>query len=206
MLYSIIRLTFLVIAIIVIVIITRKTGRISALSCGLAVLACLTVADMRFPIENITGYLKTPQQAFSYCHSGEIKVTEEGENSALIIYEDDESLEVNAVTKGKRGWKVNPFFSYSTVYSEKLSGENLNCNLEIYRAKDTDDYYVLIDNRFTSENADISDNRQSEFRCTENPAGNGVTAKSYTFYAYVKDIGDDYEIKINDETVKINIG
>ncbi len=51
----------------------------------------------------------------------------------------------------------------------------------------------------------VSDNRKSVFWSVEEP--DQVTFKnSYSFYGYVEDISNEYQIQVNGETIEIKIG
>lgn len=207
MLYSLIRWLIILIVIASIIIVSKMSKKKKYIIIILIIVFFVSFifVDIKFPIENYFINFKTPQKAFSYYNNGIILDVIEGSESALIIYKDDDSSGISIIPKSDDSWQINPFFSYDTVYKKKLYTKEIDCDVTIFQSKKTDDYYIEIDNWFTAQKVNISDNRGTNFLCFEESSAE-ITIKSYTFYAYVEDIDDNYTIQINDEIINILLG
>lgn len=204
--YSVLRWIFSVGSIILILIIAKKFKKKAlAIICGFAILIGVVAWDLHFPVENHFIHFKTAQQAFSYYNNGEILNVIEGKKSALVVYKGADSIGTSILHKKDIGWQINPLFSFDTVYNKKIIYKNVDCDIVIFQAKNTKDFYVNINFWFVGEKPIVSDNMKSSFWCVEEP--DLLTAKnSYSFYGYVEDINNQYQIQVNSETVDIKIG
>ena len=54
------------------------------------------------------------------------------------------------------------------------------------------------------EKPSISDNKNSDFWCFDEPNSN-MTDKTYFFFAYIEDVDKDYQLVINGELININV-
>ncbi len=204
--YGLIRWIFIISSIFLIFIIANKIKkRAIALIIGFALLTGTIAVDFRFPFENNFISFKTSKQAFSYSNKGEIIYTLEGSKSGLIIYRDDDAIGLSFLPKTqKERWKMDSAFSFVTVYDKSTDIKNVDYNITIYQIKKTNDYYVALDAWFVNEKPIVSDNKLSNFEFVERMYEN-TSRKSYSFYGYVGDLGDKYQIQVNGETIDIKI-
>lgn len=205
-LYSIFRGIFLVGSIITILILSNRCKkRAIAIICGFAILIGATALDLHFPFENNFVHFKTSQQAFSYYNNGKILNAIDGKNSTLIIYKSGNEIGTSIVPKRGTSWQINPLFSFDTVCLKSSKIKNSKCNIVIFQAKKTKDFYVNVIFWFKDEKPIVSDNRNSVFWYVEDP--DLITSKNlYSFYSYVEDIDSEYQIQVNGETIEIKIG
>lgn len=205
-LYSILRWIFLVCSAILILVLANKCKKKAlAIICGFAILIGAVIFDLHFPLENNFVHFKTAQQAFSYYNNGKILNEIDGKNSTLIIYKSDNEIGTSIIPKKGTNWQINPLFSFDTVCLKSINSENAKCNIVVFQAKNTKDFYVNVILWFEDGVPAVSDNRKSVFCSVEEP--DQVTFKnSYSFYGYVEDISNEYQIQVNGETIEIKIG
>ncbi len=165
---------------------------------------CLDLFGTIFPFENLFLHFSSPDKAFSYFNTGEIIEIMDGEESTLILYRDDGIDGFCILPKDHKGWKIRPFLSYDTVYQRKLYSQSVKCDIEVYHAKNTTDYYVAVDNWFVDSPINISDNRENEFFCVaEESSMKGMNF--YSYYTYVEELNDGYKIKVGDVSVSVSL-
>lgn len=70
--------------------------------------------------------------------------------------------------------------------------------INVYRCKNTDDYYLSICD-IDFDRCAISDNRNSEFIYSDNALDSRDEA--FIYYVYVKNINEQYQITVNGETI-----
>lgn len=207
MLFRIVRLLFLFIALLCLFILTnkyvKKHKRQLIVLVTIAVL-CLDLLGTIFPFENLFFYFPSPDKAFSYFNTGEIIGKMDGEESTLILYRDDRIDGFCILPKYYKGWQFRPFLSYDTVYQKKLYSQSVNCDIKVYRAKNTTDYYVAVDNWFVDNPINISDNRGSEFLCIAEESSI-EDVNFYSYYTYIEELNDGYKIKVGDVSVLISL-
>ncbi len=172
---------------------------------ALAILVGVTIAEAFFPAENVFYKFESVEQAFVHSEDGEFIKTIEGSSSGLVKYKKDNVMRVAVLPKGKNGtWKVKPFLYSRTVYKKSVRAGEDGCIVKVYSAKGTDDFYVEVLDFNSDNKADVSDNRGSDFWCYEESTA--PQAKVYSFYAFVKNLDNNYQFTINDKTVTVQLG
>lgn len=201
MISSIVSLIISTIVFIVLSIIFNKSDffkiKNKSIQLSLVISIILTVILSFIPFENAFMSFSSPQKAFSYYNDGEIKTILDGENSTMIIANDNNADQIDILpkTKEKDKWKIGNNFDINT--STKLISKNVI--IYIYNYNKTNDYYVTI-SIMDKNIKEISDNCNSEFHIVDKNK-----SPIYYFYAaYIKDYNDDYSIFINSKEIKIH--
>ena len=204
MLKVIILLFSLAVIVAVVLTIRKNNGRKKWLTIivGVLVFAIGVTLMSELPPEKFLREFSSPQEVFNYSQQGEIVKVIEGEKSAMVLYTDKGEKGQCLIAKGKSGWQLETLSTFKTVYFKQL--ENKKCTIMIFRIKGTDDYYVNVNSNFLDNEIKVSDSRNSDFFCIETPAPETEMC-AYTFYAYVPRIQDGYEIKINEEVLRISL-
>lgn len=142
--------------------------------------------------ENLFVTFSSPEAVYHYTKVGEIDSIIEGEVSDLVIsWNADKSRDYTIVKKNIDGWKISPFFKQRTV--DQKYAEHILLSVEHY--DNSQDYYVIV--MYTGANLiKIEDNRGSSFAASLDADG-----KSYTYFAYVEDYNEQYQIFINGELI-----
>lgn len=202
--YSIIRLIVVVSAVILIFTVSVKfKKKVLAIFCGFAILITAIAVDLCFPIENNFINFNTIQKAFSYSNKGEIVNVLEGKNSGLVVYKDNGTLGLCFLPKtAENEWKLDSAFSSEIFYSKYTKAQKADCNIIVYKIKQTNDFYIAIDIFCVDEVPIISDNFKSDFICIVRDASNKIE-NSYSFYTFVDSLKNNYEIYIFNESIQI---
>lgn len=205
MLYSILRWIFIVSSVTIIFIVSKKfKKKFVAMIIGFAILACAVFMDLYFPVENCFVKFKTAEQAFTYYNDGDILNKIEGVKSGIIIYKTDDAIGSEIVPKNGEHWKIGSVFSHNIVHKEIYTLNGTTYNIVVHHLNNTDDFYIEIDGWLLKEKPSISDNKNSDFWCFDEPNSN-MTDKTYFFFAYIEDVDKDYQLVINGELININV-
>lgn len=152
------------------------------------------------PIENLFITFSSPQNVFNYSVMGDINEVVEGRNSALILYTYKGSESNSIIPKVKGGWKIGTSLTYEEVFSKTLQSDSEKVfMISVYRCKHTNDYYVLVSDIFSKSIISISDNKNSMFQRNKSPIDS-----STSYYSYIDNIGQNYELTIDGEIIHIN--
>lgn len=201
--YSIIRSIFFTAFVVATIIIAdHSKERTLSIICCITVFAGLSALDLSYPVENIFYGFKTAQQAFSYSNDGEIKNVIEGSESGMVTYKSKGANEICILPKDGTKWKIKSTFYYKIVYEKTFSYKDELCNIIVFHAKGTDDYYVEVLDLNSHEKITVSDSRGSIFLLEEDD----MPFSNVIFYSYVKSVDDTYQIFINGCTVQITLG
>jgi len=153
-------------------------------------------------IENIFTFT-SPQSAFSYISSEEIRFLVEGKETTMIISSNQDLENYTIIPKTERGWKLSIGIDQRKIFRKTV---NLH-QISVLNCKNTSDYYVSVVD--VSETArqnplSISDSKGSSFQeFIKNP-----NSRSVTYMAYINDydgsLTGEYYLLINGEKVAIS--
>lgn len=149
------------------------------------------------PIENLFINFSTPEKAFYYLHSGDITATINGDSSALILYKNNDANSWVIVPKKNNSWKLDVFGFNRSLITKTVDRRMIN----VYNAKNTDDYYVTVWDPSATEIVGIADDQGTEFEHIEE--NNATSTKNVTYYGYVRNITDGYSLTIDGNEIKI---
>lgn len=147
------------------------------------------------PAENVFINFDSPEKAFHYLYSGDIQEVANGESSGLVIYTKNGALGQAIIPKNKNGWKLDVFQKNKSDTS-KIVNKNI---INIYRTRDTDDYYVMVWT-LTSDVSDISDSNGSVFMRVKNDNDSHISDGTI-FFAYVKSLDENYSLNIDGDNI-----
>ncbi len=158
----------------------------------------LTSLSSLLPVENLFISFPSVESVFDYTDSGDIKTVVEGEESALVIYENEDSFSSIVLPKTDDGYKIGTFFSHSTLSKTTT----LNAMITVDQASGTQDYYVEVSPTKNNFPVEVSDNRDSVF---EIYISENETTTNLYHYVYVKDLDESYQIIIDGVPLSIDI-
>lgn len=121
-----------------------------------------------------------------------------GKSSAMILYQNNDAISISILPKSEKGWKISTYFSYEKISSQTVSKRII----DVYRAKGTEDYYVLIQDPFASATVEVADNVGSTFQNLKED-NQGTNTQNITYYAYVYRMDSSYTLSINQESILI---
>ncbi len=172
----------------------RRWFRASAVALILALGAALAL----IPRKSVQTY-SSPEEAFRYKNQGEILLVLEGEQSAYVIAQQSGSTYAyDLVARDGDMWR--PVTGVSANPTVITSGSAV---IRIYRYDKTGDYYLSVTDG-GGQNVTVSDNCGSLFhRIGDTYAVSGGTFSAYTYYAYVPDLDDAYQLTINGRAVTL---
>ncbi len=201
MISTIITLIIGAIVFIVLSIIFRKSNSLKlknkSIPLSLVISIILTVILSFVPFENAFMSFSSPQKAFSYSYDSEIKAILDGENSTMIIADDNNTDQIDIIpkTKEKDKWKIGMGYNIKSVAN--LKGNGFYVFIDTYDK--SKDYYIYI-TTMNMENCEITDNCNSEFQLI--PDKPNSYYKNYA--AYIKNFNKNYSIFINNEEIKLS--
>lgn len=174
-----------------------KSSKLKNNGLKLSILISVVLSFVLFfiPFENAFISFSTPQKAFHYYTTGEIKAILDGENSTMIISGEDNEDQINIFpkTKDKTKWKIGMGYNIKSV--AKFNKKNVYIDIDTY--SHSDDYYIYI-NICNVNECKIYDSCDSEFKVIENE--NTVSYKTYA--AYIKDFDKNYTLSVNGEEIQ----
>lgn len=147
------------------------------------------------PVENLFVSFSSPQEVFQYSTIGTILDVVEGNDSAMIMYKNS-AISQTFIPRNEKGWKIGTSISQEQVVSTLVSPYYI-C---IYHVKNTNDFYVIVDEAYAEKKRQVEDNKNSYFQCIENKTLNSY---HYKYYSYVENIDSSYRIRINGEDIAI---
>lgn len=198
-----IRFIFWMIVVIVCFFIMRKHMRIHKFSRYLIVFiitGILLSLSALVPFENAFVTFSSPESAYRYIYMDKAKLVVEGEESALVIGKEKDTLIYSIIPESNTGWKLGIGLDINTSTSISNSSSNI-VSIWVDQYKDTEDYYITV---FDSDGAalDITDNRNSKFYHLDKSSVRDDET-FYTYYAYVHDLDDKYSLIVNGEVIPV---
>ncbi len=201
--YSIVRIFIFILFFLVFLILYKRKKKIlrgTVIAFSFVVAMALCSMSSLMPVENLFITFSSPQNVFNYSIMGNMGTVIEGKDSALILYSYRGSESYSVIPKAKNGWKIGTYLSYEEVFAKTWqNGDEKIHMIRVYECKHTNDYYVVIHNFFSKNPINISDNRNSLFQKNKSSID-----PSTTYYSYVYNIGQDYELTIDGEIIHIN--
>ena len=157
----------------------------------------LTTVSALLPIENIFVTFSSPQSAYNYNHSGDVKLIVDGEKTNFVVGVKGDVNIYAIIPKSDNGWKLGMSFDTKRVIQKISDG----VTIYMYQYKNTDDYYITVldTNGGLSK---ISDNLGSEFQYLDK-SNSTLNKTFYTYYAYINNFNDQYTLTVNDKTIKV---
>lgn len=147
------------------------------------------------PIENAFLEFSSPEKAFHYLYTGDVKSTIDGESSTMVLYTNNNASSWAIIPKSGNGWKLDVLQSNKDILSKTVDRYIIN----VFNARNTEDYYVTIWDTFTKDIIDITDSKGSKFQYIEEE-NKGTSDKNVKYFTYVKGLEDGYSITIGNET------
>lgn len=172
----------------------RNSGSIKAYTAAVFLGVAIILNFM--PVENLIIGFSTPESAFSYNNSGEIKEICEYENCALVIAATgDGELTTHVLPKKDGKWKLE------TTYNRRRDVTTKSyCMVERLYVPNSDDCFVIITHSTSGNIADVptnvADSRNTKFTAVSYP--DMITF----YYGFVEDMDDGYTIHVDGEKIK----
>lgn len=148
------------------------------------------------PIENAFIEFSSPDAAYHYNHSGEVRLIVAGEKNDFIVGDKGDVYAYAIVPKSNGHWKIGMGFDTKRIFQATSDG----IVIYVYQYKNSSDYFVtVLDTK--GGKLDIIDSHNSDFKCLED--SNSTLGKEfYTYYAYVGGFDADYCITIDGQTFR----
>lgn len=157
----------------------------------------LSVMSFIIPIENVFVTFSSPESAYGYTNSGEVKLIVEGEQSDFVVGEKDSANVYAIIPKVSNGWKLGMGLDVKRI-RQTISEEII---IYVYQYKDSDDYYITVFNA-NGGTLKITDSDNSEF-CYLSDFNATLNKTFYTYYAYVNNFDSKYTITVNGRTIAL---
>lgn len=142
------------------------------------------------PVENAFLTFSSPQSAYQYNHTGDVKLVVSGEITDFVIGVQGDVDEYTIVPKSDDGWKLGMGFDTKRIHQTVSDG----VVIYVYQYKNTDDYYITILDTDGGP-LEITDNRNSNFQCLE-CTNEALHITFYTYYGYIHDYDDSYALTV----------
>lgn len=160
------------------------------------IIASILVSLMYFiPIENMFITFSSPEKAFNYTSSWKIQHIIYGSETDLVIASKGTTNTYKILPKTTKGWKLS-----TGLETEKYALFYKGTSIDIYRHKNTNDYYMILFNT-DGETIEINDSLNSHFSVINKT--DVESSKQVYYCTVVKNLGDDYTLNLNGEEVKI---
>ncbi len=162
------------------------------------IIIVLWVLSNLIPIENFFVTFSSPEDAFNYVNSEDVKLVIQGKNSDFVIGERDSTNFVYMIIpKNENGWKIGRGLDTKLRMQKMHNGIFIN----VYQYKNTGDYYLVVSGASGSK-LQIKDSLDSQFLYFENI--NNKTSETYiTYYASIFKIDAQYWINIDGEEIHL---
>ncbi len=198
--YGVIRVVFtFVIAVIISALIRKKVKKTRCLYFAILPFSLLFILVLYcIPFENLVIRFDSPQKAFLYGSTNKIYEVVEGENSALIISEGNEEIEISVIPRDEKGWKVGTG-EYLSVFLLKKYGA---ISVDILKSNNTKECYIVVNNT-NGDSMDLKDSINSEFYCVSR-YDRFLGIEYHTYYAYIGTLNESYELNVNGEAILIS--
>lgn len=157
----------------------------------------LTIISSLIPMENAFVTFSSPQSAYNYNHSGNVKLIVHGNNTDFVVGANGDADVYTIVPKSDGGWKIGMGLDTKRIVHTISDG----ISIYVYQYKSSDDYYITVldTNGGPSE---VADNHNSIFQCLDK--SNSTMNKSfYTYFTYINGYDNQYALTINGKTIKI---
>lgn len=202
MLFVIIRLGFWGIAFIISFFLIRKSSVIHKRRWSIVALVAaiiLTTISALLPIENAFITFSSPESAYHYRNSGDVKLVVDGEKTDLVVGTKGDEDIYAIVPKSNNGWKLGTGLDTKRMIQTISDG----VIIYVYQYKNTDDYYITVFDA-NGGSTDITDNRDSEFKYLET-YNSALNETFYTYYAYIGGFDNQYALTVNGTSIKVQI-
>ncbi len=200
MFFVIIRIVFWGIAFIISFLLIRKSRLIhkrrwSIIAFVFAII--LTTISALIPIENALITFASPESAYHYNNSGNVKLIVDGEKTDFVVGAKGDADVYLIIPKSGDGWKLGMGLNTKRVFQTISNG----IIIYVYQYKNTNDYYITVLD--TNGGAiDITDNHNSEFKYLEK-INSTLDKTFYNYYAYINNFDNQYALTVNGNTIKI---
>jgi hypothetical protein len=164
-----------------------------------AFVVLLGIVFLLIPREVRTREYASPEEAFRYKNQGEILLVLEGEQSAYVVAEQGgNSYAYDFIARVGDVWHP-----VSGIQTKPIVITQGSVVIRIYRYRKTDDYYISITDG-KGQDVEIEDNRNSYFYTIgDSYALADGTFSMYTYYAYICDLDETYQLTVNGEAFPV---
>ena len=164
-----------------------------------AFVVLLGIVFLLIPREVRTREYASPEEAFRYKNQGEILLVLEGEQSAYVVAEQGgNSYAYDFIARDGDVWHP-----VSGIQTKPIVITQGSVVIRIYRYRKTDDYYISITDG-KGQDVEIEDNRNSYFYTIgDSYALADETFSMYTYYAYICDLDETYQLTVNGEAFPV---
>lgn len=165
---------------------------------SLVVAVILTTISAMIPIENVFLTFPSPELAYHYTNSGDVKLFVDGEETVFVVGTKGDTSVYAIIPKSDNGWKLGMGSDTKRVVQIIDDG----VIVYVFQYKDSHDYYIAV----SDTNGDlfaVEDNYNSEFYCLDN-TNNTLNKTVYTYYAYINDLNEQYMLIVNGKEISID--
>ena len=139
------------------------------------------------PFENWFYTFPSVDKAYTYIANDTIQVIVEGESSAFVLASNErgKTAHIHVFSKDKDGWKLCNGFDVKQIKTSFIN----ECSLQVYRYKNSEDYYVIISDRYYKK-LQLNDTYKTVFIESTLNGQNGL----YEYCGYIKNWTIPYKI------------
>lgn len=174
---------------------TNRKRRFYMISLVLAIL-CSTLSFL-FPFENAFVTFSTPESAFSYTNSGDIKLIIDGSKTNFVVAEEGDISIYSIIPKTEKGWKLGVGFDTKNLIQKVWNG----VVIYVYQYKNIDDYYITVLNT-NGGPLEIADNCNSKFFYLSK-SDEYLNETFYTYCAYIQKMDNQYSLTVNGQSFSL---
>lgn len=150
------------------------------------------------PFENLFMSFSSPEKAFNYMNSYEIKHIVSGSETDFVIAGKNGADTYRILPKTEKGWKLSTSSDTDLIF-EKTEYKAV---IRVYQYKDTNDYYITIYDFDGIYN--VSDNRNSDFYSVSF-SNDTLDKTTYHYFTCIQNINDSYILSLNETDIMISV-
>lgn len=182
----------------------RKKGKIplavNILLCVGAFLLLTAIISL-FPLDCALLHFDTPEAALHYMAIGDLEDAVYGQDSCLLLYRRMDGVQSGVMVPFEDGKFKVPQGGFNEILYQ---GQVSKGGFWLFHAGGTRDYYISGSELSRGEEpCVISDNRGSVIRQVEESSPNVSDYRVISYYAFVYDWDEDYELTVNGEKTKM---
>lgn len=143
------------------------------------------------PIENAFITFSTPESAFSYVNTGNIKLVINGSQTDLVVAQKEDAKIYSIIPKTENGWKLGMGIDTKRIIQKTFEG----IIIYVYQYKNTNEYYITVLNT-NGGMLELSDNHDSTFFHVDE-VNEELNETFYIYYTYIKALDEQYTLIVN---------
>ena len=148
--------------------------------------------------ENLFITFSSPQKSYKYSYSNDVDFIVEGIDTDFVVsFEEANKNNFLIIPKNEDGWKIGRGIDTKFIKVKTID----KYLIQVYRYKNSNDYYILVEDSLSKKTLSVSDNRDSDVKCLERKITGNRMACAY--FIYVNILDEDYKLFVDGQSINI---